>query len=662
MTVIFHRAGWGALLAACLTTAWGANAPAPASRASNTGPAPAGSKAPANSAAATTGAAPSANVAVLSAEQVIQILDQTVDWYRTLGVQQQSSSQPSDLLIVYANQQTANEVVALAFDLARANAELLSSAATAPPSTGSEPQSANALDALRDKLTTQGAGLQAEIRDARVQLNQAHGKGESEAKVSELQSELDMINARINLLETMTQFVSEKNAKTASVNALKAQIDAIADSIPAAGVATAPAAAPTAARATASASAASKNAKPPAPTLLTGGTGAVRVGLWGLGAQVLALHDKGSTIEAIDRRTVDLEKTFLKIRGPPLERLKALSAQSDALATQADSAHGAELKAVRDQLDTLAWLFQQTSAILIPLSKEEVLLEQYRHNLKNWRDAVRNQYDAALEALGIRVAILIGLLALVFAGGEVWRRLVVRYVAEPRRRYQLLFVQKLTLWTVVVAIIAVTFVTELSAFATFAGLITAGLAVAMQSVLVSIVGYFFLIGKYGLRVGDRVQIGAVTGEVINLGLVRMHLMELNPQGPLGPTGRVVAFANSIVFQATSGLFRQIPGVNFVWHETALSLPAGSDYAALKQKLLAAVRAVIGEHHEEIVRQTRQIEQTTASTAVGDARAQVLLRFSASGAEALVRYPVQPQHEADVDERVSQELFKVIAEA
>ena len=53
----------------------------------------------------------------------------------------------------------------------------------------------------------------------------------------------------------------------------------------------------------------------------------------------------------------------------------------------------------------------------------------------------------------------------------------------------------------------------------------------MQSVLVSVVAYFFLIGKYGLRVGDRVQIGNVTGEVIDLGLVRMHLMELSGQGP-----------------------------------------------------------------------------------------------------------------------------------
>src|ERR1039457_6924084 len=73
------------------------------------------------------------HVSVLSGDEVVQILDETVEWYRTLGTQQQSASQPSDLLILYANQQTAAQVVALAFDIARANAELLSSEASNAP-------------------------------------------------------------------------------------------------------------------------------------------------------------------------------------------------------------------------------------------------------------------------------------------------------------------------------------------------------------------------------------------------------------------------------------------------------------------------------------------------------------------------------------------------
>jgi len=605
-----------------------------------------------------TAAVATAHVAVLSGDQVVQILDETVEWYRTLGTQQQTASQPSDLLILYANQQTASRVIGLAFDIARANAELLSSEASNAPATPDAASSAQALDGLQKKLQAQRQAVQSEMDSVRRQVaaSQKGSNNDLEAKLSELQGELAMIDARKNLLDTMAQFVSDSDSKTANANALKAHIDAIAMSVPSPGTVPAAPSAPASSPAKSSAAAA------PALFASSAGSGstASRAGIWDLAGNALRLSGKVSTINAIDRGTAALEQTFAKIRAAPLEQLKALSARSDALASQADNAHGAALKGVRDQLDTLAWLFKQTSDILIPLSKEGVLLQQYRHNLQSWRDAVKRQYRDALAALGVRLGILLGLLAVVSAGAELWRRVVLRYTHEPRRRYQLLLLRKLTFWTLVVAIIGLTFVTELSSFATFAGLLTAGLAVAMQSVLVSIVGYFFLIGKYGVRVGDRVQIGNVTGEVIDLGLVRMHLMELSSQGPLGATGRVVAFANSIVFQSSGGLFKQIPGVNFAWHETTVSLPAGGDYAALKDKLMTAVSEVVKEFHEEIVRQTKQIEKTTASSSVGSATPQVQLHFSTTGVDALVRYPVQLQHEAEIDERVSKELMKVIA--
>ena len=141
---------------------------------------------------------------------------------------------------------------------------------------------------------------------------------------------------------------------------------------------------------------------------------------------------------------------------------------------------------------------------------------------------------------------------------------------------------------------------------------------------------------------DRIQIGAVVGEVVDLGLVRMHLMELNQQGPLGPTGRVVAFPNLVVFQASGGLFKQIPAGNLSWRETTLTLPAVADYAALKEKLLAAIRAVVpGDANES---------------------PQVQMRLVNGRMEALLRYPMHPGQAPEVDERVAQAVLKVIAEA
>ena len=94
----------------------------------------------------------------MTAPQVIQVLDQTIDWYRTLGIQQQAASEPSDLLILYDNRQAANRVMALAFEIGRANAELLAKQPSAPSSQDSASVAAS-LIALQNKFTAQGAAV-----------------------------------------------------------------------------------------------------------------------------------------------------------------------------------------------------------------------------------------------------------------------------------------------------------------------------------------------------------------------------------------------------------------------------------------------------------------------------------------------------------------------
>lgn len=140
--------------------------------------------------------------AVMTGEQVVRILDETVDWYRTLGTQQQAATQPSDLLILYANRQTADKVVALAFEIARANAELISSeASAAQESKEAESEEASevegqSLNRVKKKLDEQRIQLQAEIETVRRQIAAATSvdKGDLQAKLAVLQGELDLIN------------------------------------------------------------------------------------------------------------------------------------------------------------------------------------------------------------------------------------------------------------------------------------------------------------------------------------------------------------------------------------------------------------------------------------------------------------------------------------
>lgn len=595
----------------------------------------------------------------MASAQVIQVLDQAVDWYRTLGTQQQAANEPSDLLFLYDNRQTAAKVMGLAFDIARADADMLAKAPAATPDSGTDTVvSAQNLAQLRSKFDGQQASIQAELDAQHRLLAKASGKSKInvQAKINELQGELDLVNTKKGILTTMSALTSGGSSSSGD---LKAQIDAMAVAIPSA---TAPASATPAATTT---TATTPPAAPAATTFL--GPASVqaavnRFGLWDLASNAYRLSEKAGTVTSIDQRTAALQDSFAQIRASLLDQIKGLSARGDQLAAQADSADSATLNDVHDQLDTLSDQFKQASALLIPLSREGALLAQYRRNLGNWHDAIKLQYRDALQTLGIRLGVLLVALLLLFAAAELWRRLVLRYIQDSRRRYQLLLLRRIALWSLVVIVVGIAFASELGSIVTFAGLITAGIAVAMQSVLVSIVGYFFLIGKYGIRVGDRVQIGEVTGEVIDLGLVRMYLMELGAKGTTGPTGRVVAFANSVVFQVSSGLFKQISGVNFSWREMVLTLPPGADVSAMKERLVAVVTEALKDYHGEILRQTKEIARTTRSSSAGDAQPQVQLHFSATGVEAHVRYPVNLQHAAEIDERVSQALSNVVSTA
>jgi small-conductance mechanosensitive channel len=210
----------------------------------------------------------------------------------------------------------------------------------------------------------------------------------------------------------------------------------------------------------------------------------------------------------------------------------------------------------------------------------------------------------------------------------------------------------------VLMIVVASVISEFGSLATFAGLITAGVAVALQTVILSGVAYFFFIGRFGVRVGDRVTIAGITGDVIEIGLFRIYLMELGgAKTDQHPTGRIVVFSNSVLFQP-SAFYKQLPGSDFIWHEIALTLAPGSDYALAETRLLDAVNKVFADYREAVERQQEQISRSL-HVEMGTARPEGRLRFVDAGLEFVVRYPVELHQAAQIDDRITRELLKVI---
>jgi hypothetical protein len=102
-------------------------------------------------------------------------------------------------------------------------------------------------------------------------------------------------------------------------------------------------------------------------------------------------------------------------------------------------------------------------------------------------------------------------------------------------------------------------------------------------------------------------------------------------------------------------------MNFAWHETTLTLPAVDDYGALKDKVLAAIRAVVNEYSEDLLRQTRETTSTIAPGTVSAAEPQVQMHLSNGHMDAQIRYPVPLARAAEIDERVAKVVLKVIAQ-
>jgi len=588
----------------------------------------------------------------LKAADIVAYLTETIGWYRGTAVDQQIADDPSDLTFLNDTRRISSQIVRLAFDFARLQEknESMQARGTQTQDQPEAPSQSQRLSQAAAKADQQVEQAQNELQSLRKKLETTPGikRPALESLIAETQSELAFRQARRDALRNILQFTAETGADGMGAAGLRAQIEELERSVPA----TLSGAEGTSAEQTTTEQIPGRSSP--------SGVRKQPSGIWGLAADLLRLSRKEHTLDQQIQSTDHLMGAAKELRGPLVANLRSLIQGGDHLSTQAPSGDLTALAEQKRELDALTAQFKQTSAGLLPLRKQGILLNLYKKTLISWRDAVRNQYRDEMRSFLVRLGLLVMIIAVVFVVGAAWRRAIFRYVQEPRRRYQFLLFRKIVIWIAVGVIIAFTFATELGSVATFAGLLTAGVAVALQNVLLSVAGYFFLIGKYGIRVGDRVQIAGVTGEVVDIGLVRLHLLELGSGGrDAQPSGRVVAFSNSIVFQPTSGVFKQIPGTSFVWHEISLTFSPEGDSRMIRERIATAVDTALKDHHEEMERQMRHMEKTLNSISAIELRPKTALHFTASGIEVTVRFPVELQNAAEIDDRVMREINAAI---
>ncbi len=574
--------------------------------------------------------------AAIKGEALLVHLNQVIRWYHLSEAGGQWLSQPSDEFFFTTERGLANQVLQKAFVSARGELPLVA----APVQ---KVQAApNAAQQRIARATADRTGRVQKLRDeidsldARVQAaGTAQDRALLAARRDALQSEFNFYDALQRSLQTIGGMLASPGDQDAAAT-LAGQVEALAQSVPE-GLAGAPAQAASVA--------------PAVKAAESGGLIARTVGLFALMKDLRAL-------DQFITETVRLQGQVDQMQAPLRSVVRDVITQGDQAGEHlADDP--AQFASGKRRIDTLTERFKQLAAASMPLREEALLLDQSLHNLRQWRESVAACYSQIVRSLLARAVAILAMLAAVFGLSWLWRHMTFRYVQDDRRRKQFLTIRRFVTGGLMVGVLAIGFISDFSSIATFAGFATAGIAVALQTIIVSVAAYFFLIGRYGVRVGDRITVSgvsaaAVTGEVTELGIVRFHLMELNGPGPEAqPTGRSIVFPNSVIFLANP-IYRQMPGADFAWREAAVPLVSGADAALARDRLFTAVEAALAEYRP-LLEPQRNKSHPVHGVRLETPKPYVQLRARGRELAVVVGFPANLSRYAEVDQIVLRHL-------
>jgi small-conductance mechanosensitive channel/type II secretory pathway component PulJ len=595
----------------------------------------------------------------LTEMDVLKHVQQTVNWYRDLGGVEQISLSGIDSSVARSQLQVQSlKAVQLAFSFGKAAEDTLgresqaqsASAATAG-ATGkpAAPTVAAQLEKSAADFASREAALKAEMAAVDAQLRQTKG---TSARAT-LEAQRAGITAAVQLVQQIESNIDQLRRFQESAIAgqgkppkgLRAQLAALERSIPELATGEGSAGGASSAHAAAAAPA----SKPPATNFQPQSAGIVTlIGQWG------TLHGYVGQLDGAIKITTALETELTGTRSRLLGTVRQLVGGGLASITSGDTA---QLAAQRGTIEAASGQLRELSGILIPLAEQALTLSSAQTTLEEWRHTLAAQQSAVARYLGLHVGFLLAWVAAVLIISEIWRRAILRYLPDSKRRRPFVVLRRLVV-TIALALVAIfSLVSQLGSVATYAGFVTAGVAVALQNPILAVVAYFFLMGRYGVRVGDRVTISGVTGRVVDISLLRIYLMELS--GPdLHSTGRMVVLSNAVLFQPTASLFKQIPGAEYFWHSVTLTIMATADVEKAYSTLRSAANKVFDTYRDAIQRQhdlaQRFIEFETAAPAP-----EVRVRLTDSGLECEVRYPVVPEKSARTDQQMLDSLRKAV---
>ncbi|WP_263359735.1 mechanosensitive ion channel family protein [Acidicapsa ligni] len=317
----------------------------------------------------------------------------------------------------------------------------------------------------------------------------------------------------------------------------------------------------------------------------------------------------------------------------------SLEADYNRLEAQAgkSSRDNAQANAAQDHATRLAALKQQGQLQqLIGICNDRIHTQKQLANLYDkWAIQVQLQHRIVLHLILQSIAMIAFILICVTLFTSIIHRWMERPGLDPRRTQTLRTIFQLSVQILGIVMIMFVVFGVPKQVSTVIGLATAGLTVALQDFIIAFLGWFVLMGKNGIRLGDSVEINGVTGEVIELGLFRTAILETGNSTEEGhPTGRRVAILNK--FAVNGQYFNFSTASQWMWDEISVNVPESENSYTIIEQIHKAILKETDQDAHKAEQEWKRSSRLNGLTQFGGS-AQVNLRPASPGINVLVRY-------------------------
>jgi len=304
---------------------------------------------------------------------------------------------------------------------------------------------------------------------------------------------------------------------------------------------------------------------------------------------------------------------------------------------------------------------KRRSAAVKALTNSDERIEDQKHlaeTYRKWIDVVTARQRTVIHSGLAGAAVIVAILLIGIFFDSWLKRLLKKVRLDPRQADTLHAVISAGLQIIALGLVLLVIFGPPSQLGTILGLAGAGLTVALKDFIVSFFGWFVLMGKNGIRLGDWVEINGVTGEVVELGMFHTVLLETGNWTDSGhPTGRRVTFTNS--FAIEGHYFNFSTSGQWLWDELTLALAASQNPYPIVEAIQKTVLEATAESADQAEKEWQHAARSQNMRALSAAPA-INVKPVSGGIEIAVRYITRASERYQLRSKLYQAAMNLIS--